>query len=512
VENGETAHTGVEDADRTPIHTPIVSPQYADARMLGALALISAAAALVAPAPHAAGADFTKVDTFVTMSDGVRIAVTYYTPAGAPPAGGWPAVMMFHGIGQTRNSFDIKNWSANRVAEAYLVPDGYAVLTFDARAHGESGGLFSLDGPRELEDTRTLFKWLATRPNVDPDRVGAFGVSLGGGMVWLAAVDGVPFAAIAVAATWTDLQQALAPQALVRAGVIVGFAQDIPQSRYDPELAGLLQDALAQRNLAGLRTFLAARSVRSRLKGFRIPTLMLQGRRDFAFDAEQALSAFKLLAGPKRIYFGNLGHAPATNPPDELQYYAGEVRSWFDRFVKGIPSTLGSRPSIQVAADPWTKTVKSYVGLPRTRTLTFTFARSGKLTAGGKIMLTSKPIQHVETFGVPTVRVRMSSRTGYAHLVAVLSAVRRDGSELVVTDGGSDTSTVGTKLRTITLRLPDDITSIPRGSRLRVTLAATSTAQSVANLVYLSPLPETSAATVKRVTLTLPVLRKPVSP
>jgi predicted acyl esterase len=105
--------------------------------MVGALALIAAATSLVAP--HKA-ADFTKQDTTVTMSDGVRIAVTYYTPAGTPPSGGWPAVMMFHGIGQTRNSFDISNWSANRVAETYLVPNGYAVLTFDARAHGSPVG------------------------------------------------------------------------------------------------------------------------------------------------------------------------------------------------------------------------------------------------------------------------------------------------------------------------------------------------------------------------------------
>src|ERR687885_725175 len=130
------------------------------------------------------------------MSDGVTLAVTYYEPAGTRPARGWPAVMMFHGLGQTRSSLDLSTWSANRVAETYLVPDGYAALTFDARAHGESGGLFSLDGPRELADTRELFDWLTAHPNVDAQKVGAFGVSYGGGMVYLAAVSGIPFAAI----------------------------------------------------------------------------------------------------------------------------------------------------------------------------------------------------------------------------------------------------------------------------------------------------------------------------
>src|SRR5438270_3314635 len=174
------------------------------------------------------------MDTNVTMSDGVQIAVTYFETTGARPAGGWPAVMMFHGLGQTRNSLDLSTWSANSVAETYLAPAGYAVLTFDARAHGESGGLFSLDGPRELQDTKELFAWLTGHKEIDAKHVGAFGVSYGGGMVWLASVSGVPFAAISSAATWTDLRQALIPQGLLRAGVVVGFSLDIPMSRYAP--------------------------------------------------------------------------------------------------------------------------------------------------------------------------------------------------------------------------------------------------------------------------------------
>src|SRR3954462_4554203 len=179
------------------------------------LATITAASAIAAPNATAA---YAKQDATVTMSDVTPIAITYYQPDGAPPAGGWPAVIMFHGLGQTRNSLDLSTWSANRVAETYLVPRGYAVLTFDARAHGASGGMFSLDGPRELADTQELFRWLVDRHPVDRSHVGAFGVSYGGGMVWLATVSGVPFAAVAVAATWTDLRQALMPQSLVRAG------------------------------------------------------------------------------------------------------------------------------------------------------------------------------------------------------------------------------------------------------------------------------------------------------
>jgi predicted acyl esterase len=298
----------------------------------------------------------------------------------------------------------------------------------------------------------------------------------------------------------------------VRSGIIFGLSQAVPQSRYDPSVAALLQDILSERDTPALRDFLAKRSVRAQLRGFNIPTLMLQGRRDFAFSPDQALSAFKLLTGPKRLYLGNLGHTPAANPPAELQYYAGQVLTWFERYVKGIPQPPAAHDEVLLAADPWTGRVKSYVGPPPTRSLTFTFKTSATLTAAGKVVRTTARVPHLETFGAPTVRVRISSRTQYRHLVAVLSAVRRDGSELVVTDGGAETSTLGRAVRTITLHLPDEITSIPSGSRLRVTLAATSTAQSVQNLVYLNSVPGNSTAVVRRVTLALPVLRKPVSP
>jgi hypothetical protein len=85
------------------------------------------------------------------------------------------------------------------------------------------------------------------------------------------------------------------------------------------------------------------------------------------------------------------------------------------------------------------------------------------------------------------------------------------GREIVIADGGAATSTIGRRLRTVTVRLQNEITSIPAGSRLRVTLGARSTVQNLSNLIYLIPVPEGSVADVRRVTLTLPVLRQAVT-
>ena len=85
--------------------------------------LAVATALFLFPAGHAAAADFTKVDTKVTMSDGVQIAVSYFQPTGTPPAAGWPGIMLLHGLGQTRNTSDFVNWSPNSMAAQYLAPE-----------------------------------------------------------------------------------------------------------------------------------------------------------------------------------------------------------------------------------------------------------------------------------------------------------------------------------------------------------------------------------------------------
>src|SRR5207302_8151809 len=154
----------VEHADRSRIHRPI----------LGTLAVVrprpllpAAAAALPRAAPAAAKS--VSQDVTLTMSDGVPIACTFWPPEGVE-AIRVPGVMLFHGLGGKRQDMaaDAEQLSAG----------GYAALACDARGHGQSGGLFGLDGPRDVEDTRELFAWLGSQPGVRGDAIGALGVSL----------------------------------------------------------------------------------------------------------------------------------------------------------------------------------------------------------------------------------------------------------------------------------------------------------------------------------------------
>jgi pimeloyl-ACP methyl ester carboxylesterase len=471
--------------------------------------ILLAALAVALPEPATA---FSKTDLTIRMSDAVDIAATYYVPDGAPPAGGRPAVIMLHGVGESRTHGDnAVGLSLNGMAETYIVPQGYAVLTFDARGHGASGGLVGIDGPREIADVRELFAWLASRPGVDASHIGAFGYSYGGGAVWRAAAEGVPFAAIEVATAWTDLYQAFVPQSLARSGVVLGFYTSVA-ARAAPELEPILRDALAGRNLPAVKAFADARSTRQLLGSIRVPTFLMQGRRDFAFDVDQALTAYRRLTVPKKLYLTNFGHAPSTKPRAELDYMLPQARLWFDRFLKGLPNGIDTRQPVEIAPDPWTGRAASYARVPQTRTVKASFVRlPASIGARGKVARTWPiPVRRLETFGAPTVQLKLSSSTGWPHVVVVLSALTPQRKEIVVSSGGARVR-LTRKPKIVAVRLISQVTAVPARSRLRLTIAATSTAQSPRNLLYLTGVPDSARLTVGGARLTLPVLAKPVS-
>ncbi|HEU4943442.1 MAG TPA: alpha/beta fold hydrolase [Gaiellaceae bacterium] len=449
---------------------------------------------------------FTKTEHSLPMGDGVSLAATLLTPDGPAPAGGWPSVLMLHGLGGDRSSM-------NAVAEAYLVPHGYVVLTVDARGHGASGGQSSLVGPREITDYAAVLQWLRLRPGVADRKVGAFGVSLGGGSVWkLLTAPGTGLAAAVPMITWTSLYDSLLPQGLVKSGLIAYFHNLLPPERWDPAVTALRDDALQGRNDAAIREFAAQRSIRSELGKIRTPVFMLQGRRDYAFDMQEALAAFSRLRGPRRLYLGDLGHSPATNPTAEQPYYFGQVRMWFDRFLKGQLNGIDTRPRIEIAPDPWRARTYQAARIPARRVLRLTFRGRRTIDAGGKAVRTVAATRRLnESFGNALVSVKASTPTGWSHLVAVLSALPPKGPEIVVSEGGVPTTTLRATARLLTIRLMSQATTIPRGSRFRLTLAGVSTAQSSSNLLYLAG-PETgSRMTLGEAKVVLPVLRRPIS-
>ena len=121
-------------------------------------------------------------------SGGVELVGYLYHAANAD--GDAPCVVMGHGFSGTQDRLFV---GAERFAGA-----GFAVLTFDYRNFGESGGqprqLVSIKG--QLEDWRAAIRFARTLEGVDLERIALWGSSLGGGHAIVVAAEDPRVAAV----------------------------------------------------------------------------------------------------------------------------------------------------------------------------------------------------------------------------------------------------------------------------------------------------------------------------
>jgi fermentation-respiration switch protein FrsA (DUF1100 family) len=467
---------------------------------LGRRVFLVVCACLLALLAAGRASAYSQQELMLRMDDGVDLAATLYEPDAAPPPAGHPAIVAFHGLAGKRQDLDFL---------ARALAGSFEVLTLDARGHGESGGLVSIDGPREMADVRAVFAWLAARPEIDGAKIGAWGLSLGGGAVLRSLVEGVPWAAAETVQTWTDLYSALVPQRLTKSGAILQFLGSVPEDRLDPSVAAIRDDALASRNLGALHAWADVRSSGSQLGKVTTPVFMFQGRRDFAFDIAQAKAGYRLLKGPKRLYVGAFGHAPSRFPGADVGQVTSLGLQWFTRYLIGTPASVAP---VSLAPSPWRGKLRTYSALPATRRLTLSLRGTDSLTGSGRALRTSGPLTgRVETFGSPQVQVTARLSGGWSRVVAVLTAKPRKKPEIVVSEGGVNTSGLSGR-RKLTISLIDVATLIPRGSRLQLTLASSSLAQNPGNLLYLNlPMPPAARVSLGPARVVIPVLRSPVS-
>jgi len=117
--------------------------------------------------------DFAEV-SFET-ADGLTLQGWYL------PSENGAAVILLHSIGSTRVMMLGLGESLARA--------GYGVLLMDLRGHGASQGDVVPFGGPEAEDVYAAVAYLQTRPEVDPDRIGALGWSLGAQVAIMGAAD-----------------------------------------------------------------------------------------------------------------------------------------------------------------------------------------------------------------------------------------------------------------------------------------------------------------------------------
>lgn len=130
-------------------------------------------------------------DVEFKTKDGVTLSAWY-----TPPSNG-AVILLAHGLSGSRYA----------LFHAMFARHGYGALSWDFRAHGLSGGGFSTLGYDEQLDVEAALNFALTQPNVE--RVGAWGASLGGATVLLAAANRTEIQAVVADSAFPTLEDAM---------------------------------------------------------------------------------------------------------------------------------------------------------------------------------------------------------------------------------------------------------------------------------------------------------------
>ena len=135
-------------------------------------------------------------DMAMSTADGVTLRGWYI------PSRNGAAIVALHGSDGNRDQL---LWHTQALAEK-----GYGVLLFDLRAHGESGGtVFPVTNASP--DVAAAVAYLRSRKEIDPERIGAVGLSLGAHVILQAAAEDVSLKALVADGASTNTMDDLLP-------------------------------------------------------------------------------------------------------------------------------------------------------------------------------------------------------------------------------------------------------------------------------------------------------------
>ena len=104
--------------------------------------------------------------TLLSELDGITLSGWYI------PSENGAAIILLHGYGSNR---------LEMISRAdILARHGYGVVLYDLRGHGESGGDKRAFGWQGVKDVKAALEFLSRTENVNPDRIGILGFSIGG--------------------------------------------------------------------------------------------------------------------------------------------------------------------------------------------------------------------------------------------------------------------------------------------------------------------------------------------
>ncbi len=313
------------------------------------LPIISFAAGLLNQGVFPTSGDYTTDDELnITAFDGVNLTANIFVPTNLQ--GLAPAIIF------------INSWSLNEYEYLQQANDlakkGYIVLSYTTRGFGKSGGLIDTVGPNDINDFSTVIDHLLAHYPVDPQAIGAGGISYGSGISLIGAAQDSRIKAVAAMSSWGDIAEALYGQQTPRLVwtellILLGDLTGNP----DPILAQHW-DALKNQNLSEIPSVLEWAYKRSpihyvdKLNANGTAVYMAKAYGDNLFQPNSLLDMFGQLNGPKHVDVVPGTHATAELLPSLVgigdNIIWENVYKWFDLHLKGEQNNMATAKPLQM--------------------------------------------------------------------------------------------------------------------------------------------------------------------
>jgi len=260
------------------------------------------------PTPAASpGSTRGQRDATVTSFDGTTIALTLFTPDLAPGESA-PLIVHSHGWGGSRlTDLDDPGLLARAPEEAAALAReaGYFVISFDQRGFGESGGDAMVMSPAfEGRDISAVLDWAEAElgpalardaTDLDDPRVGALGLSYGGGFQLVGAAVDHRFDALVPTATWHYLPYSLAPNGVPKNAwidVLMGIGVPGAKGHIDPVIYQAFVQSQTSHVSDEVLATLAPNGLHDYCRAGEVPTVdafFVQGLTDTLFNVNEAV-------------------------------------------------------------------------------------------------------------------------------------------------------------------------------------------------------------------------------
>jgi predicted acyl esterase len=306
----------------------------------------------------------------VKMRDGVEIAAAIARPD-AP--GKFPAIMVYwpyRRVVQQRSTYSEREYNNTIHGSSYFAERGYAVITFDVRGTGNSGGssqdIYSDD---ERRDAYEMVEWIAAQ-SWCTGKVGMWGLSYGGVVQWQVGVQNPPHLATLVVGSSNDdvYLDWTWPGGSLRPYMFDSFSPTMTARNFAPpdlEIVGdkwseLWNERLEKNVPWGMGyiknpvhgPYWTSRSLQPDYSRIKVPVMLWSGWADCY--PTPILRAFSRINVPKKIYIGPWGHWwPEMAMPGPQIDFRHELLRWYDRWLKDIQNDVMDEPPVTLWVRQW---------------------------------------------------------------------------------------------------------------------------------------------------------------